>query len=167
MATKTSHEGFLTRHVPGLGWLRGYQWGQWLTLDVIAGVSVAALLIPESMGYAGVAGLPPEVGLYAAPLIYANAASFGTTAMDLVEAADPPARVLVVDCEVMFGIDYSGVEALEGLVEDLHKRDVEVRLARVHGTVLERLRASGALAKLGEENLFLRVEDATADLSAR
>lgn len=34
--------------------------------DAIAGVALAALLIPESMGYAGVAGVPPEVGLYAA-----------------------------------------------------------------------------------------------------
>ena len=101
------------------------------------------------------------------PLIYANAASFGTTAMDLVDAADPPARVLVIDCEVMFGIDYTGVEALESLVEDLRKRDIEVRLARVYGTVLERLRTSGALAKLGEENVFLRTEDATAGLPAR
>ena len=78
-----------------------------------------------------------------------------------------PARVLVIDCEVMFGIDYTGVEALESLVEDLRKRDIEVRLARVHGTVLERLRTSGALAKLGEENVFLRTEDATAGLPAR
>jgi hypothetical protein len=53
---------------PSWDWIRGYQWGAWLRLDVIAGISVAALLIPESLGYAGVAGLPPEVGLYAAPL---------------------------------------------------------------------------------------------------
>ena len=59
----------------------------------------------------------------------------------------------MVDCEVMFGIDYTGVEALESLVEDLLTRDIEVRLARVHGTVLERLRTSGALARLGEEHL--------------
>jgi sulfate permease, SulP family len=104
---------------------------------------------------------------FEAPLIYANAASFADAARDLVNAADPPARILVVDCEVMFGIDYTGVEALEGLVEDLHKRNMEVRLARVHGTVLERLRTSRVLAKLGEENIFPRIEDATAGLSAR
>lgn len=38
-----------------------------LLRDVIAGVSVAALLVPESLGYAGVAGLPPEVDI-AAPV---------------------------------------------------------------------------------------------------
>jgi MFS superfamily sulfate permease-like transporter len=104
---------------------------------------------------------------FEAPLIYANAGSFGDAARDLLDAADPPARVLVIDCEVMFRTDYTRVEALEGLVEDLRKRDIEVRLARVHGTVLERLRTSGTLAKRGEENILLRVEDATANLSAR
>ena len=33
--------------------------------DVIAGIALAGLLIPEAMGYAGIAGLPPETGLYA------------------------------------------------------------------------------------------------------
>jgi hypothetical protein len=65
METETRRVTFIARHVPITGWIRGYRWGKWLTLDLIAGVSVAALLIPESMGYAGVAGLPPEVGLYA------------------------------------------------------------------------------------------------------
>jgi MFS superfamily sulfate permease-like transporter len=98
---------------------------------------------------------------FEAPLIYANAGSFGDAARELVDAADPPPQVLVVDCEVMFGIDYTGVEALQGLVEDMRARDIEVRLARVHQTVLERLRTSGALADLGEEHVLPRMEDAT------
>ena len=36
--------------------------------DVVAGVSVALLLIPQAMAYAGIAGLPPVHGLYAAIL---------------------------------------------------------------------------------------------------
>ena len=47
-------------------WLPNYEWKRSLSRDVIAGVAVAALLIPESMGYAGVAGVPAQVGLYAA-----------------------------------------------------------------------------------------------------
>lgn len=58
----------LGRHLPIVRWIGRYRWGRWLPLDVVAGLSVAALLIPESLGYADVAGLPPEVGLYAAPL---------------------------------------------------------------------------------------------------
>jgi high affinity sulfate transporter 1 len=54
-----------------LAWtLRDYP-SAWLRDDLVAGLTVAALIIPLSIGYAGVAGLPPEVGLYAsmAPLI--------------------------------------------------------------------------------------------------
>lgn len=53
---------------PAGEWLRSYKWGSHLTPDIIAAISVAALLIPESMGYATVAGVPVEMGLYAAPL---------------------------------------------------------------------------------------------------
>jgi SulP family sulfate permease len=56
---------------PQIAWtLRGYRPEQ-LSGDVIAGLTVAALIVPLSIGYAGVAGLPPEVGLYAslAPLV--------------------------------------------------------------------------------------------------
>ena len=52
--------------LPILGWLPAYRWKEHLTADIVAGIALAALLIPESMGYAGVAGVSPEVGLYAA-----------------------------------------------------------------------------------------------------
>jgi high affinity sulfate transporter 1 len=95
---------------------------------------------------------------FEAPLIYANAGSFGDAARDPVDAADPSPQLLVVDCEEMFTIDYTGTQALEGLVEDMRERDIEVRLARVQHRVLERLRTSGVLGNLGEERLFRRVE---------
>jgi high affinity sulfate transporter 1 len=48
-----------------LDWLRGYQKG-WLRLDLVAGLTTAAVVIPKAMAYATVAGLPVEVGLYTA-----------------------------------------------------------------------------------------------------
>ncbi len=56
---------------PPIAWtLRGYRASQ-RTGDIVAGLTVAALIVPLSIGYAGVAGLPPEAGLYAslAPLL--------------------------------------------------------------------------------------------------
>ena len=97
-----------------------------------------------------------------APLIYANASTFGAAAGALVDSAQPPASVLVVDCEEMFGIDYTGVEAIAGLIEDMRERDVDVRLARVHRAVRERLDRGGVIASLGEDHVFRRVEDAVA-----
>jgi MFS superfamily sulfate permease-like transporter len=45
--------------------LRGYR-GQWLRADLIAGLTVWAVLVPEALAYATIAGVPPVVGLYAA-----------------------------------------------------------------------------------------------------
>jgi sulfate permease, SulP family len=47
------------------GSLRGYRRG-WLRADVVAGLTVWAVLVPESLAYATIAGVPPVVGLYAA-----------------------------------------------------------------------------------------------------
>ncbi|MFJ3505847.1 SulP family inorganic anion transporter [Streptomyces luteogriseus] len=52
------------RQLPGLGALLTYR-RSWLRGDVLAGVTVAAYLVPQVMAYAGVAGLPPVAGLWA------------------------------------------------------------------------------------------------------
>ena len=56
-----------------LDWLKGYR-KEWLAADVVAGLTVAAVVIPKSMAYATIAGLPVQVGLYTAlvpMLVYA------------------------------------------------------------------------------------------------
>ncbi|GAB3260482.1 sulfate permease [Nocardioides dilutus] len=53
-----------SRLLPGLARLRRYE-RSWLRYDVLAGVTVAAYLIPQVMAYAELAGLPPVVGLWA------------------------------------------------------------------------------------------------------
>ena len=51
------------RYVPPTAWLASYQSG-WLAGDLVAGVTLAAYAIPVSLAYAGLAGLPPQVGIY-------------------------------------------------------------------------------------------------------
>src|SRR6476661_7601201 len=51
--------------IPGLEVLRGYR-RAWLAGDLMAGVTVAAYLVPQVMAYATIAGLPPVTGLWAA-----------------------------------------------------------------------------------------------------
>jgi sulfate permease, SulP family len=51
--------------VPIAGWLRGYR-PAWLRDDLLAGATTAAVVIPQAMAYAGVAGLPVQAGLYCA-----------------------------------------------------------------------------------------------------
>ena len=50
--------------VPALGWLRGYQ-RDWFRGDLVAGITLAAYLMPAGIGDASLAGLPPAAGLYA------------------------------------------------------------------------------------------------------
>jgi SulP family sulfate permease len=49
------------------GWLRGYD-RAWLPVDVMAGLTVWALMVPQALAYAGIAGVPVQNGLYVMPL---------------------------------------------------------------------------------------------------
>src|SRR5271167_4302529 len=51
------------RLFPVLNWLPGYR-RDWLLPDVLAGLAVWAVMVPEGMAYAGIIGVPPIMGLY-------------------------------------------------------------------------------------------------------
>jgi high affinity sulfate transporter 1 len=55
----------LRRYVPIVGWLPGYE-RRWLAADALAGLSVWALLVPQSLAYATIVGVPVQYGLYTA-----------------------------------------------------------------------------------------------------
>ena len=57
----------LQQYIPALNWLRNYQ-SKHLFGDITAGIIVTSLLIPQGMAYALLAGLPPQIGLYASIL---------------------------------------------------------------------------------------------------
>lgn len=88
-----SHATGIRRYVPMLRWLPGYGKTGGLRADVIAGISVAALLIPESLGYAEIAGVPPEIGLYAAPAALIAYAIFGGSRLLVVAGASAVSAV--------------------------------------------------------------------------
>jgi SulP family sulfate permease len=66
------------RWLPAMSWLRGYDRAT-LGSDVFAALIVTLMLVPQSLAYAMLAGLPPQIGLYAsiAPLV--AYAAFGTS----------------------------------------------------------------------------------------
>jgi sulfate permease, SulP family len=66
------------RFFPIVGWIRSYE-HSWLRGDLIAGVAVAALVVPKNLGYAGIAGVPLQNGLYAAAAGAILYALFGTS----------------------------------------------------------------------------------------
>ena len=73
----------LRRIVPGISLLRTYK-REWFRHDLVAGLVLTTLLVPQGMAYAGLAGLPPETGLYT------------TAAALLAYALFGPSRILVV-----------------------------------------------------------------------
>lgn len=68
----------LSRYLPILDWGSRYN-GTTLTNDGVAAIIVTIMLIPQSLAYAMLAGLPPEIGLYASILPLIAYAIFGTS----------------------------------------------------------------------------------------
>src|ERR1044072_2464745 len=75
---------------PGLRLLSSYQ-RSWLSKDLVAGLVLTALLVPQGMAYAELAGLPPITGLYTSILCLVGYAIFG------------PSRVLVLGPDSSLG----------------------------------------------------------------
>ena len=67
------------RFTPFLEWIHELKNPAILRADIIAGITVALVVIPQSMAYAQLAGLPPQAGLYAAFLVPIVAALFGSS----------------------------------------------------------------------------------------
>ncbi|MDJ0804903.1 MAG: SulP family inorganic anion transporter, partial [Desulfobacterales bacterium] len=68
----------VSRFLPFLKWFQDYSTGK-LKTDTVAGLTVALVLIPQSMAYAQLAGLPAYFGLYGAFLPPMVAALFGSS----------------------------------------------------------------------------------------
>lgn len=68
----------LSRYLPCLEWGRSYNREQFIG-DLLAALIVTIMLIPQSLAYALLAGLPPEMGLYASILPLIGYALFGTS----------------------------------------------------------------------------------------
>jgi sulfate permease, SulP family len=66
------------RYLPPVQWLPAYRLS-WLGSDITAGVTLAAYAIPVSLAYAGLAGLPPQVGIYGYLLGGIGYALFGSS----------------------------------------------------------------------------------------
>ena len=80
----------IARFIPGLGAARTYE-RAWLSKDVVAGLVLTALLVPQGMAYAELAGLPAITGLYTSIMCLLAYAVFG------------PSRILVLGPDSSLG----------------------------------------------------------------
>src|SRR6201984_1893936 len=84
MADATERMGKVGRRTGWLSWPPPSRWladysAAWLPSDIIAGITLAAYAIPVSLAYAGLAGLPPQCGIYGYVLGGCGYALFGSS----------------------------------------------------------------------------------------
>jgi high affinity sulfate transporter 1 len=107
--TDTAKPTGLARLVPILSWAPHYR-REWLRLDLVAGLAVAALVVPKSLGYAGIAGVPIQHGLYAAAAGTILYALFGTAKQI---STGPSSALAAVAGSAVVLASVSGDEAVE------------------------------------------------------
>jgi len=99
-------------------WLKQYQ-STWLAGDVIAGAIVTVMLIPQSLAYAMLAGLPPQAGLYASLLPIFAYALFGssmTLAVGPVAVASLMTATALAPLAIVGSVDYAALAVILALL---------------------------------------------------
>ena len=106
----------LERLVPGAAALRHYR-SEWLRPDLVAGIVLAAILVPQGMAYAELAGLPPVTGLYTTIACLIGYAALGPSRV-LVLGPDSSVSPLIFAAIVplLAGGDVSTAIALAGML---------------------------------------------------
>jgi high affinity sulfate transporter 1 len=100
------------RFIPVVGWIRKYE-RSWLKGDVFAGAAVAALIVPKNLGYAGIAGVPLQNGLYAAAAGAILYPVFGTSRQI---STGPSSALAAVAASAVTAAGVSGVQNVASLV---------------------------------------------------
>ena len=133
------------RWVPGIRAARSYRRG-WLRSDLVAGVVLAAILVPQGMAYAQLAGLPPVTGLYTTIACLLGYALFGPSRVlvlgpdssisplilaaitPLVVAGDPASAITLAGMlAILVGLTEVGLGLGRlGFVADLLSKEVQV-----------------------------------------
>ena len=124
----------VSRLVPGLQVVTSYR-REWLVKDIIAGVVLTTLLVPQGMAYAELAGLPPITGLYTSILCLAGYAVFG------------PSRILVLGPDSSLGPMIAAT--ILPLIAAKGDPERAVALASVLAIMVAAIMILAAVAKLG------------------
>ena len=104
------------------------------------------------------------VYLVYASLWYGNADYLRLRVCDLVDAAPDPVHAVILNATGMSDIDYTGLQTLRALVDELEQRGVAVGIARTSHLVHRDLRRGTLLKQLGPDHLFVSVDEAVTAL---
>ena len=108
---RNNRDALIGRFAPGLRQLLNYR-REWLRIDLVAGVSVAAVAVPTAIAYAQLIGFEPIVGLYAAILPLVAYALFGTSRQLIV---NPDAATCAIFAATVLPLAASDSDALRSL----------------------------------------------------
>src|SRR5207342_2610530 len=122
------------RWIPGLQAISTYQ-ARWLTKDLVAGLVLTSLLVPQGMAYAQLAGLPPITGLYTSILCLVGYAVFG------------PSRILVLGPDSSLGPMIAAV--IVPLVAANGDPERAIAFASMLALLVGAITALGSVARLG------------------
>jgi MFS superfamily sulfate permease-like transporter len=132
-AVPPAHQA-MKRWVPGLGLVASYR-RKWLAKDIVAGIVLSTLLVPQGMAYAELAGLPPITGLYTSILCLLGYAVFG------------PSRILVLGPDSALGSMIAAtILPLAGADGDPKRA---IALASMLALIVGAIMILAAVAKLG------------------
>ena len=112
---KNDKPGMIARFVPLLQWAPNYE-RRWLRPDLIAGLTVTALVVPKALGYAGIAGVPIVYGLYAAAAGAILYALFGTSRQI---STGPSSALAAVAASAVLAAGVSGADETVALVASI------------------------------------------------
>jgi MFS superfamily sulfate permease-like transporter len=135
-------------------------------------IAILARVPGDSGAFADIArhpGYEPIPGLLAlrleAPLMYANATLVRDRVKYLVGASDLLPNAVVLDLGVSDELDVTSAETLEELVTALREADVDFALADVRQPVRRQMKRAGLLEKIGDDRIYLTVDDAIQSLA--
>jgi high affinity sulfate transporter 1 len=124
----------LARYAPGLAMLRDYQ-RSWIRADLVAGLVLAAILVPQGMAYAELAGLPAVTGLYTTMACLVGYAVMG------------PSRILVLGPDSSVSpLIFAAIVPVAGMSED---PAVAIAMAGVLALLVGAIEIGLGVAKLG------------------
>jgi sulfate permease, SulP family len=109
-----ARRAWLGRWLPVVVWLPSYE-RRWLRGDLPGAATAWAIIVPESVAYAQIAGVPPQYAFYAAPVALAAYAIFGTS-RQLVVGATSAAAILSAAAVASASTDPSRAVALSATV---------------------------------------------------
>ncbi len=95
---------FLRSLLPIINWMPKYE-RSWLRADLMAGLAVWAMTVPQVLAYARIAGVPPVYGLYTVPLAMAAYAIFGTSR---TLSVGPESAIAIISAVTVSGIVMQG-----------------------------------------------------------